>query len=163
MTSAFQRLKDAPLIYCPSDYWSPISVIEKKLSVDGEALDKNKAAARAAKEAVKEQKDMMVKNNKEINALQSKKETLTKEVKEKELAVQELEHKITKAVEETHNAEKTVKHMLKQYEWISVDQKFFGEPGSAYDFTATDPKDAARRVQKLQDNKVNQLLPSCQF
>ena len=51
-------------------------------------------------------------------------------------------------------AERTVKHMLKQFEWITVDQKFFGEPGSAYDFKATDPKDAAKRVQKLEDNKV---------
>ena len=96
----------------------------------------------------------MVKNNKEINGLQTKRETLANEVKEKELVVKELEHKISKAVEDAQNAERTVKHMLKQFEWITVDQKFFGEPGSAYDFQATDPKEAAKRVQKLEDNKV---------
>merc|ERR1712066_274408 len=83
---------------------------------------------------------------------QSKKETFAGEVKDKELIVKELEHKISKAIEDAHNAERTVKHMLKQFEWITVDQKFFGEPGSAYDFKATDPKDASKRVQKLEDN-----------
>ena len=86
--------------------------------------------------------------------MQSKRESLASEVKEKELIVKELEHKISKAIEDAHNAERTVKHMLKQFEWITVDQKFFGEPGSAYDFKATDPKDASKRVQKLEDNKV---------
>ncbi len=44
--------------------------------------------------------------------------------------------------------------MLEKYEWISVDRKFFGEPGSAYDFKATDPNDAAKRIKKLEENKV---------
>ena len=70
------------------------------------------------------------------------------------MIVKELELKISKATEDARNAERTVKDMLKKFEWITVDQKFFGEPGSAYDFKATDPKEAARRVQKLEDNKV---------
>ena len=106
----------------------------------------------------------MLKNNKEINVLQSKKETFAGEVKDKELIVKELEHKISKAIEDAHNAERTVKHMLKQFEWITVDQKFFGEPGSAYDFKATDPKDAAKRVQRLEENKVSTIAPfQCVF
>ena len=43
--------------------------------------------------------------------------------------------------------------MLGKYEWISVDRKFFGEAGSAYDFQATDPKEAAKKIQKLEDTK----------
>lgn len=44
--------------------------------------------------------------------------------------------------------------MLLKYEWIEMDRKFFGEPGSAYDFKATNPKDAAKRVHKLEETKV---------
>lgn len=44
--------------------------------------------------------------------------------------------------------------MLEKYEWISVDRKFFGEPGSAYDFKATDPEEAKKRIRKLEDTRV---------
>ena len=137
----------------------PYVVIEEKVLVDEKVLEESKTAAKNAKEAVKEQKDKMHKNNKEINVLQSRRETLAVEVKDKELIVKELEHKISKAIEDAHNADRTVKHMLKQFEWITVDQKFFGEPGSAYDFKATDPKDAAKRVQRLEENKVCTVAP----
>ncbi len=45
-------------------------------------------------------------------------------------------------------------HMMEKYEWISVDRRFFGEAGSAYDFKATDPREAAKRIQKLEENMV---------
>ncbi len=43
--------------------------------------------------------------------------------------------------------------MMEKHEWISVDRRFFGEAGSAYDFKATDPKEAAKRIQRLEENK----------
>ena len=43
--------------------------------------------------------------------------------------------------------------MLQKYEWISDERKYFGQPNTAYDFKATDPKEAGRRIQKLQDTK----------
>ena len=60
--------------------WFFNAVIEKKLLIDEKELEECKAVAKKAKEAVKEQKDKMVKNNKEINALQSKRETLSSEM-----------------------------------------------------------------------------------
>ena len=47
--------------------------------------------------------------------------------------------------------------MLSEYEWISVDRKFFGEAGSAYDFKATDPREAAKKISKLTETKVKEL------
>ena len=87
-----------------------------------------------AKEAVKVQKEAMQKNNKDINSLGSKHEKLAKDNKEKELKVQELNHKIDKASGDAKEALKRIEYMMRQYEWISVDRKFFGEAGSAYDF-----------------------------
>lgn len=43
--------------------------------------------------------------------------------------------------------------MLDKYEWIGLDRKFFGEPGSAYDFKATDPQEAGKKIQKLEETK----------
>ena len=47
---------------------------------------------------------------------------------------------------------------MREYEWISVDRKFFGEPDSAYDFKATDPHEAAKKINKLTETKVRHFL-----
>ena len=43
--------------------------------------------------------------------------------------------------------------MLQRYEWIVDERKYFGQPNTAYDFAANDPKDAGKRIQKLQETK----------
>ena len=44
--------------------------------------------------------------------------------------------------------------MLTKYEWIATDRQYFGQPNTAYDFGANDPKEVARRLTKLQEQKV---------
>ena len=43
--------------------------------------------------------------------------------------------------------------MLQRYDWISTEKQYFGQPNTAYDFNATDPKEASRRLSKLQETK----------
>ena len=43
--------------------------------------------------------------------------------------------------------------MLEKYEWISDDRKFFGQPNTAYDFKANNPKEAGKAIQKLEETK----------
>ena len=43
--------------------------------------------------------------------------------------------------------------MLDKYEWISDDRKFFGQPNTAYDFKANNPKEAEKAIQKLEETK----------
>ena len=44
-----------------------------------------------------------------------------------------------------------VKRMLSEHEWIAADQQFFGQPNTSYDFKATDPVDASKRIGKLEE------------
>lgn len=46
-----------------------------------------------------------------------------------------------------------VEYLLEKYEWIVDEKKYFGQPNTAYDFEANDPKEANRRIQKLQSTK----------
>ena len=45
--------------------------------------------------------------------------------------------------------------MLAKYDWIAVDMRFFGQPNTAYDFSANDPKEAQKKIQKLEATKVS--------
>lgn len=46
-----------------------------------------------------------------------------------------------------------VENLLQNYDWIVDEKKYFGQPNTAYDFKANDPKEAERRIQKLTDTK----------
>ena len=46
-----------------------------------------------------------------------------------------------------------VESLLQSYDWIVDEKKYFGQPNTAYDFTANNPKEAEKRITKLQDSK----------
>ena len=46
-----------------------------------------------------------------------------------------------------------VENLILNYDWIADEKKYFGQPNTAYDFKANDPKEAERRIQKLTDTK----------
>ena len=51
------------------------------------------------------------------------------------------------------HCELQVESLLQSYDWIVDEKKYFGQPNTAYDFTANNPKEAEKRITKLQDSK----------
>merc|ERR1712112_117476 len=106
-----------------------------------------------AKEDLKQQKDMLAAQNKEIKAKADRKEKINKEIVDKGLETQQLNHNITKAVDDVKDAHRKVKQLLEENEWINEDRKYFGQANTQYDFKATDPAEAGRRIAKLEGTK----------
>ena len=46
-----------------------------------------------------------------------------------------------------------MENLLKKYDWITDEKKFFGKPNTAYDFEVNDPVAAEARIRKLQETK----------
>ena len=95
------------------------------------------AAEDQVKEAeteVKKQKEDISKKAAEINAKTRRIEEVKKVNSEKGLEIQEMEHNIKKAVETKQDADRRLKHMLEEYDWIQAEKQFFGQPNTIYDF-----------------------------
>lgn len=43
--------------------------------------------------------------------------------------------------------------MLSKYDWIQSEKQYFGQANTAYDFEANDPKEASKRLNKLNETK----------
>ncbi|XP_037081717.1 structural maintenance of chromosomes protein 2-like, partial [Pollicipes pollicipes] len=109
------------------------------------------AALAQAQAAVKAQKDVMNAQNKEIQQLATKKEKVISDNRDRELEIKQLDHKLSKARSDAKDMQERVKRMLSDHEWIATDQQFFGQPNTAYDFKATDPVEASKRIVKLEE------------
>uniref|UniRef100_A0A0P4WHI6 Structural maintenance of chromosomes protein n=1 Tax=Scylla olivacea TaxID=85551 RepID=A0A0P4WHI6_SCYOL len=124
---------------------------EKSLA---EQVTLSKGEMEASQTAVKEAKERVNAQNKEIKHMAARKEELSKMRDEAQLAIQQLEHKLSKLKSEAKDAENHVKQLLSAHEWIAEDRKFFGKPNTGYDFSANDPVEAGRRITRLEEAKT---------
>ena len=126
---------------------------EQQIEEQKQEVEKAVAEVNSAKEELKQQKDLLAAQNKEIKSKADRKEKISKDIVDKGLETQQLNHTIAKSVDEVKDAQRKVKAMLEKHEWIEDDRKFFGQANTAYDFQATDPAEAGRRIQKLEGTK----------
>ncbi|XP_013783818.1 structural maintenance of chromosomes protein 2-like [Limulus polyphemus] len=126
---------------------------EKQAEALGDTLKEKKAEVAAAMQEVKAQKAHLKAQSEEIGRLQKEREALRKDIDDKKLHIQQLEHDVNKTNKETKEATQKVQQMIVKYEWIEQEKQYFGVSNTEYDFVANDPKEAGRRIQKLQETK----------
>lgn len=48
--------------------------------------------------------------------------------------------------------------MANQHEWINSDKHLFGQPNTAYDFTSVDARETAKKLSRLEEQKVHKTI-----
>ena len=114
-----------------------ITTWEAQISEQKGEVEKALSDVNDAKEELKKQKEILLAQNKEIKAKTDRKEAINKKVVEKGLEIQQLNHSISKSVDDVKDASRKVKNMLNEHQWINEDRKYFGQVNSTYDFKAS--------------------------
>nr|XP_018896092.1 PREDICTED: structural maintenance of chromosomes protein 2 [Bemisia tabaci] len=130
-----------------------IATMKEEVAKLSEVVSEKKDAVKELQGVVKALKESISKQNKEIQATIHKKEKLIKDIANCDLEVISLQHQMEKLKAEAKDAESKLKEMIRRYDWIEGDRQYFGKPNGIYDFEENDPKEASKRVAKLQETK----------
>ncbi|KAK3089416.1 hypothetical protein FSP39_003470 [Pinctada imbricata] len=141
-------------------YEGQLKTVEEVIKQYEEQIAELTEKAKETKDAVKEaqadlnkQKDLLKACNKDIGKRVAEQKELQKEHHNSDIKIQELEHKMSKFQDDSRAAARQVENLLQSYDWIVDEKKYFGQPNTAYDFQANNPKEAEKRITKLQESK----------
>ncbi|XP_054034949.1 structural maintenance of chromosomes protein 2 [Dryobates pubescens] len=128
------------------DYEAEVNALTAEVS-------KTKKSVEKSEKEVAKQKEVVETQNKAIQAKDAEIAKCREQNHELQLQLKEFEHNISKHQQDTDDAAFTISKIMEEHPWIASEKQFFGQPGTAYDFKANDPKDVAVKLQKLQEKK----------
>ncbi|NXN19346.1 SMC2 protein, partial [Indicator maculatus] len=126
---------------------------EEQVNASTAEVSKTKESLEKSEKEVANQKEVVELQNEAIKAKDAEIAKCREQNNELQLRVKELEHNISKHQQDADDAASKISKMMKEYPWIASEKKLFGQPDTAYDFKANNPKDAAVKLQKLQEKK----------
>ncbi|KAJ8271368.1 hypothetical protein COCON_G00102270 [Conger conger] len=123
--------------------------------IDNMATDvsSSKEAVKKAQEELSQQKEVIMAQDREIKGKTAEVNALREKNNEAQLRIKELEHNISKHRKDSADAAARVSRMLAENDWIAPERHLFGQPNTAYDFKANNPKEAGQRLKKLEEAK----------
>uniref|UniRef100_A0AAG5DIY0 Structural maintenance of chromosomes protein n=1 Tax=Anopheles atroparvus TaxID=41427 RepID=A0AAG5DIY0_ANOAO len=130
-----------------------IVTLQQRLTEVSGTSDEMTAAVTALKQRIKEQKDKMHSQSKELKGKYHQRDRLMKQNDELKLEIKKKENDITKVKNENKDGYDRITAMEHKYTWIPEDKEFFGVKNTRYDYNKEDPQEAGRKLKKLQDAK----------
>lgn len=129
----------------------------KSLEEDCQKLEQESAKATTdvtdLKQRIKEMKEKMSTQNKEIKQRSTRKDRLLKQNQDLELDIKKQENEITKVRNDNKTGYDNIHALENKYTWIPEEKQYFGVPKTRYDYTQTNPIEAGRKVKKLNEEK----------
>uniref|UniRef100_A0A8C9QRZ1 Structural maintenance of chromosomes protein n=1 Tax=Scleropages formosus TaxID=113540 RepID=A0A8C9QRZ1_SCLFO len=143
-----------------ASYQQQIEAVDEAMKAIQEQIDsvtsdvsKNKEVVKQAQESLAKQKEVIMAQNREIKEKTTEANKLQEQTNEAQLKIKELEHNISKHKKDSADAAARVARMLAENDWIASEKHLFGQPNTAYDFKANNPKEAGQRLKKLEETK----------
>ncbi|XP_061224788.1 LOW QUALITY PROTEIN: structural maintenance of chromosomes protein 2 [Neopsephotus bourkii] len=116
-------------------------------------VSKTKESVERSKEELDKKKELIMSQDKEIKAKRAEIAKCKEQNNELQLKIKELEHSIKKHQQGAADGAAKVTRMLKEHKWIASEKHLFGQPHTPYDFKENDPKQAYKKLQKIQETK----------
>ncbi|XP_009490394.1 structural maintenance of chromosomes protein 2 [Pelecanus crispus] len=130
-----------------------IESYQEQVNAMAAEVSKTKESVEKSQKELAKQKEVILLQDKAIQAKSAETVKYREQNNELQLKVKALEHNISKHQQEAADAAAKVNKMLKEYEWIASEKPLFGQPNTAYDFKNNNLKEAAQKLQKLQEKK----------
>ncbi|KAJ3601182.1 hypothetical protein NHX12_032155 [Muraenolepis orangiensis] len=111
----------------------------------------NKEVLRTAQEELSKQKDVIMAQDKDIKEKLTEANKIREQTNEAQLKIKEMEHNVSKHKKESQEAAAKVSRLLKEHDWIEMERQMFGQPNTAYDFQTNNPREAGKRLKKLEE------------
>ncbi|XP_036373086.1 structural maintenance of chromosomes protein 2 [Megalops cyprinoides] len=130
-----------------------MKAIQDQIDSMAAEVSSNKEAVKKAQEDLSKQKEVIMAQDREIKGKTAEANKLREQDNEAQLRIKEMEHNISKHKKDSADAAARVARMLAENDWIAPERHLFGQPNTAYDFKANNPKEAGQRLKKLEENK----------
>lgn len=121
-------------------------------SLDEEA-SKNVGEVTELKKRIKELKEKMNSQNKDIKSKMARKERLLKQNQDLELDIKKQENEITKVRNDNKTGYDKIHTLERNYPWIPEEKQFFGSKNTRYDYSKDNPIEAGKRLKNLNEEK----------
>lgn len=127
-----------------------LKALQEESSEVEQKLKEAKDNVKHKQSQIKEQKDIINKQNIHMQKLVTKKDDIIKNSKEAELEIKKLNHEINSIRNLAADCKSEVNKLTKEHEWIEQDKVYFGKPGGMYDFSVNKPAEMDQKLQMLQ-------------
>lgn len=118
-----------------------------------EAVEKLQGEVDAIEESIKRERQVLSAYDNEMNTLREAVKRKKQEIADGQLSHKRNVHELEKITQECLGAEKQVKQLEVQFEWILDEHEFFGRPGTAYDFQKHNMNEVRKTCRKLEEQQ----------
>lgn len=130
-----------------------LNELKNKMINDETELKESTDELNELKTKIKQQKDKIYIQNKDLKLNIQRKEKLLKQIDDINLDIKKKEIEIKKIETENSNTIDYIKKLENKYTWIKEDLEFFGLKNTRYDYTKENPIEAGTKLIKITEQK----------